>query len=76
MQIDMVGMLRNQFYSIIRSMTDADSDAAIESFIRRWSPSGGSERVNHQLFLTELCDVLGVERPEPSVDDNTALPVH
>ncbi|CAM3813229.1 Class I SAM-dependent DNA methyltransferase [Deinococcus saxicola] len=37
-----------------------------EEFIARWSPSGGSERANYALFLSELCDVLGVKRPEVS----------
>jgi hypothetical protein len=29
-------------------------------FVKRWSTSGGSERANYALFLTELCDLLGV----------------
>lgn len=35
-------------------------------FITRWEKSGASERANYQLFLSELCDFLGVERPEPA----------
>jgi hypothetical protein len=27
---------------------------------------GGAERANYQMFLSELCDVIGVPRPEPS----------
>jgi len=42
---------------------------AIEAFIARWSPSGGGERSNYQLFLAELCDLLGVPKPEPAVAD-------
>ena len=42
-------------------------DAKIAAFIRRWEKSGGAERANYQLFLTELCDVLGVNHPEPTV---------
>jgi hypothetical protein len=38
----------------------------IELFIRRWSDSAGAERANYGLFLSELCDVLGVERPNPT----------
>lgn len=34
-----------------------------EEFIARWLPSGGSERANYGLFLSELCEVLGVPRP-------------
>jgi hypothetical protein len=39
-------------------------------FVKRWSTSGGSERANYALFLTELCDLLGVPRPEPSLSEN------
>ncbi|WP_420408196.1 class I SAM-dependent DNA methyltransferase [Hoeflea sp.] len=39
----------------------------IEAFITRWTArEGGAERANYQMFLSELCDVLGVERPEPA----------
>lgn len=37
-----------------------------EEFIARWLASGGSERANYALFLTELCDLLGVPRPDPA----------
>jgi hypothetical protein len=43
---------------------------AVETFITRWSASGSAERANYQLFLAELCDVLGVERPAPTVADD------
>lgn len=39
-------------------------------FVKRWSPSGGSERSNYQMFLTELCDLLGVDRPDPAIAEN------
>ena len=39
------------------------SPDAVESFIARWSTTGGAERANYQPFLLELCDLLGVERP-------------
>lgn len=42
----------------------------IEEFIARWSPSGGGERSNYQLFLTELCDLLDVPQPDPAVPDD------
>ena len=35
-------------------------------FIDRWKNSGGSERANYASFLIELCELLGVPRPEPS----------
>ena len=43
------------------------SDAA--AFIARWAASSGSEKANHQLFVAELCDLLGVPRPDPAVKD-------
>lgn len=36
-------------------------------FIGRWKNSGAAERANYQLFLSELCDLIGVPRPNPSV---------
>ncbi len=41
----------------------------LEAFIARWQPSGGSERANYQLFLTELCAVLDLPQPDPAQDD-------
>ncbi|WP_299700529.1 DNA methyltransferase [uncultured Pontibacter sp.] len=41
---------------------------AIQSFITRWKASGASERANYQLFLSELCELLGVEKPRPASD--------
>jgi hypothetical protein len=37
-------------------------------FISRWKVSGASERANYQLFLTELCELIGVEKPRPASD--------
>jgi hypothetical protein len=42
-------------------MPDAPHD-----FITRWQKSDGAERSNYALFLSELCDFVGVDRPEPS----------
>lgn len=39
-----------------------------QTFISRWKLSGASERANYQLFLTELCELLGVEKPRPASD--------
>ena len=47
-----------------------DSDH-IQAFITRWAKSGGAERANYQLFLSELCDVLEVPRPNPTVEDDS-----
>ena len=36
-----------------------------DAFIARWTGrAGGAERANYQMFLAELCDVLGVARPD------------
>jgi hypothetical protein len=45
------------------AQTSAD---ATTTFIDHWTPSGGSERANYVSYLIELCDLLGVPRPEPS----------
>ena len=37
-----------------------------KTFIQRWQASGGSERANYASFLIELCELLGVTRPNPS----------
>ena len=42
------------------------------AFIARWQKSGAAERANYQLFLSELCDVLGVPRPDPALPDDEA----
>ncbi|MCY1703856.1 class I SAM-dependent DNA methyltransferase [Deinococcus sp. SL84] len=39
--------------------------------IARWKDTGGSERANYTGFLIDLCDVLGVPRPEGSRVDVT-----
>jgi hypothetical protein len=44
-------------------------DDAVGAFIARWKNSGGAERANYTSFLTELCGVLGVEPPRPSLND-------
>ncbi|PZQ17731.1 MAG: class I SAM-dependent DNA methyltransferase [Ancylobacter novellus] len=37
----------------------------IDAFIARWTGrEGGAERANYQMFLAELCDALGVPRPD------------
>ena len=50
-------------------MSEADP-SSIDAFIRRWAASGAAERANYQLFLSELCDVLEVPRPEPQAADD------
>ena len=43
--------------------------AAVSTFISRWSAAQAAERANYQLFLSELCDVLEVPRPDPATAD-------
>jgi hypothetical protein len=48
------------------SPPDQSSENA-ETFIARWQgQEGGQERANYALFLTELCDALGLPHPEPA----------
>jgi hypothetical protein len=44
---------------------------AVDSFISRWKASSASEKANYQLFLAELCEVLGVEHPRPAGADHS-----
>jgi len=43
----------------------------IAAFIARWESSGAAERANYQMFLSELCDILGVPRPAPTSPDSS-----
>jgi hypothetical protein len=38
-------------------------------FENRWLKSGGAERANYAPFLQELCDLLGVPRPDGTTDN-------
>jgi hypothetical protein len=38
-------------------------------FVARWSESAAAERANKDAFLIDLCDVLGVPRPDPAKGD-------
>ena len=52
-------------------MTETSSlHPTIQHFIQRWETSGAAERANYQLFLSELCDQLGVPRPDPTQPDD------
>jgi hypothetical protein len=39
---------------------------AVEPFLTRWSTATGGERANYQLFLTELCELLELPKPDPA----------
>ena len=41
-----------------------------EAFIAKWQGKDGSERANYQLFITELCELLGVPKPEAAQHDS------
>ena len=48
---------------------DGLAPALIDAFIARWSAATGTERANYQLFLTELCTLLGLPQPDPARGD-------
>ena len=49
------------------SSASVTTSLKVEDFIDRWSGrEGGQERANYGMFLSELCDVIGVERPDPA----------
>ena len=54
------------------SMIDNTDDSPVDKFISRWQKSGAAERSNYALFLSELCDLIGVARPDPATPDNAA----
>ncbi len=41
----------------------------VEEFIARWQGQDGTERANYQLFLTELCELLELPKPDPASSD-------
>ena len=45
-------------------------DEAVEAFIERWRDTGGKERANYQLFVTELCQLLDLPGPEPAGEND------
>ena len=48
---------------------ETTSPAAVAKFIARWSHAEAAERANYVLFLSELCDLLDVPRPDPAGPD-------
>ncbi len=47
----------------------AASAEQVAKFVARWQASEAAERANYQLFLSELCGLLGVPQPEPTKAD-------
>jgi hypothetical protein len=48
------------------SLSTSDDSGSAATFIARWQESAAAERANYQLFLSELCDLLAVPRPNPT----------
>jgi hypothetical protein len=49
------------------SETAVNKSLTVDAFISRWAGrEGGQERSNYALFLSELCDVIGVPHPDPA----------
>lgn len=44
----------------------------VDEFITKWKKSGGNERANTQLFINDLCSLLGVEPPQPTLSNIAA----
>ena len=44
---------------------------SLDEFIDDWKKSSAAERANYGLFLTQLCDQLGVPQPQPTQADVT-----
>lgn len=42
---------------------------SLDAFLARWQDADGSELANYQLFVTDLCRVLGVPSPDPARED-------
>ena len=49
--------------------TNSSDHNRINAFIYRWESSGAAERANYQMFLSELCEILEVPRPDPTSPD-------
>ena len=44
--------------------TDLNPLTTIDAFLTKWAASGAAERANAQLFVAELCGLLGVDAPQ------------
>jgi hypothetical protein len=58
--------------SVEDTSSEADSPESVGDFIEKWRESGANEESNLQLFVSELCEVLGVDRPDPARPDTRA----
>jgi hypothetical protein len=48
-----------------------DGQQAAKAYIERWANSGAAERANGQIFLAELCALIGAPPPDPATPDTT-----
>ncbi len=48
-----------------------DDGSDIADSIARWKKSGAAERANCQLFISELCDLLALPHPDPTLPDDS-----
>ena len=53
----------------MRDELQPSRELMVDAFVARWQSSAASERSNYQLFLIELCEMLGVGRPEPATGE-------
>ena len=47
----------------------ANQASGLSAFLARWQHADGSELANYQLFITDLCQLLGVGSPDPARED-------
>ena len=52
------------------STPQASPSSSAQAFIAKWHGKDGSERANYQLFITELCELLEVPKPDPAHQDS------
>ncbi|CAD5286943.1 hypothetical protein BOSE62_110214 [Bosea sp. 62] len=45
----------------------------VEAFIVRWRMSEGAERASFPSFISEFCELLRTERPQPPTSDAEAV---
>jgi hypothetical protein len=59
-------------YPLGKSVKTHDCRMTIDTFIAKWAASGAAERANAQLFVAELCALLGLDPPQPKTPDESA----
>jgi hypothetical protein len=52
------------------STPQASQSSSAQAFIAKWHGKDGSERANYQIFITELCELLEVPKPDPAHQDS------